>query len=245
MLENIGKESGMPCHPLEDIPEFPSREAMTAWLHAEARRIASWEKTSRDEGEVFSFVLEEASVANGLEALAVLRKFILALLAADWACYAEPASREEYGHLRKAVSVFPRGFRLWMVRVGGRCMPIGYTGFHPISRDTFSLMKNAPERLTSRKQIAPEPEAASAGSYFYLYNLGIIRQFQGTAASRALVKAFAADVASVGKRGLAAVVVSQDGKRIIEKFGLHQSGCLTHEGHRETVYVTDEAAGAA
>ena len=125
-----------------------------------------------------------------------------------------------------------------MARLDGKCLPIGYTGFHPISKDTFNRIQNTPQRITNRKQITPEPGSHSANNYYYIYNLGIIKQFQRSAASKRLVQAFAKDIAAVNACGLAAIVVSPDGQRVIEKFGLHPTGVITHDGHREMAYAT-------
>jgi|GEM_PF-1630091 len=229
--------------PLEHIPDLDSREEILDWLESGEGYRKIRETRFLDAGEVVSFTWAEAQAVSRAAAPS-LNRFVLATLLADWACYANAADRESPAHLRTVVAAFPQGFRLWMARVQERCVPVGYTGFHPIAKETFSLMRDAPERITSRTQIAPERASTGAHNYFYLFNIGIVKQLQGTDASRALVKALAKDLASTPKRGLAAIVISPDGKRVVERFGLRQSGCITHAGQREIAYVGEsDAAG--
>lgn len=223
--------------PLENIPDLRSREDIVSWLQGEdgARKIR--EMRFSETREPFSVTWDAVQPLSSEGVAASRNRFVLALLLADWACYADAADREDSVHLQTVVATFPQGFRLWMARVRERCVPVGYTGFHPISKETFSLLRDAPERITSRTQIAPERASTGAHNYFYLFNIGIVKQFHGTAASRALVKVLARDLAATPKRGLAAIVISPDGKRVVEQFGLRQSGCITHAGQRELAYV--------
>ncbi len=225
---------------LDAAPDLRQEEAVAAWAEPEARRIAAQDFDPASMESVASISPRDAAhTALGLDQ-ARLNRFVLCLLAADWACYTEPANREDYPHLHEAVTVFPKGFRLWTARAGGRVLPIGYTAFHPLSPATFAVLRDAPQAITSRSQITPQPQAASGNQYLYLYNVGILPLFHRTEASRALMRAFWKDVAAVPHRGLAAVIVSADGKRVIERFGLRQSGAITHDGHEELAYVSDE-----
>ena len=224
---------------LEPFPALRSREQIVSWLTQEAARIRALDAAALEGCETFSLVPgAESSHHRGGEEDA--DKFVLALLAADWACYVQQAHREDYAHLKLAVSVFPKGFRLWLARLEGRCVPVGYAGFHPIARRTFSLLKRSPESITSRESIAPEPESFDHANYLYLYNIGIITPFQKSHVSKALIKTFVQDMASVARRGLAAIAVSPDGERVIERFGLRKSGCISHDGQKEMAYVSEE-----
>ncbi|UJX40472.1 hypothetical protein K9F62_17490 [Desulfovibrio sp. JY] len=228
--------------PLANIPDLRSREEIVSWLQGEDGYRKIREMRFSDAGEAFSVTWDEVHPLPSKGNAASLNRFVLALLLADWACYADAADREDSAHLQTVVATFPKGFRLWMARVRERCVPVGYTGFHPIAKETFSLMRDAPERITSRTQIAPERASTGAHNYFYLFNIGIVKQFHGTNASRALVKVLARDLASTPKRGLAAIVISPDGKRVVERFGLRQSGFITHAGQRELAYVGESDA---
>lgn len=228
------------AHMLNAVPDLHQEEAVAVWAEPESRRLASLNFDTAQVDNVASISPADAAHASlGLDPVS-LNRFVLCLLAADWACYLDPANREDYPHLHHAVTVFPKGFRLWTASAGGRTLPIGYSAFHPISPVTFAVLRDAPQTITNRRQITPQPQTASGEQYLYLYNIGILPQFHRTEASRALMRAFREDLAAVSHRGLAAIIVSFDGKRVIERFGLRQSGVITHDGHEELAYVSDE-----
>ena len=224
---------------LNAVPDLRQEEDVAAWAEPEARRIAALEFDPASVACMASISPADAMHASLCLDPDRLNRFVLCLLTADWACYTEPANREDYPHLHHAVTIFPKGFRLWTASAGGRIHPIGYSAFHPISLATFSVLRDAPQTMTNRRQIAPQPQAVSGEQYLYFYNVGILPRFQRTEASRALIRAFREDVAAVPHRGLAAIIVSPDGKRVIERFGLRVSGIITHDGHEELAYVSE------
>ena len=225
---------------LHAVSDLCQEEAVAAWAEAESRRLASLNFDAAQVDNVAA--ISPANAAHASLSLDPIRlnRFVLCLLAADWACYPDPANREDYPHLHHAVTVFPKGFRLWTTSAGGSVVPIGYSAFHPISPATFVVLRDAPQTITSRRQITPQPQAAFGEQYLYLYNVGILPRFHRTEASRALMRAFREDLAAAAHRGLAAIIVSPDGQRVIERFGLRQSGVITHDGHEELAYVSDE-----
>lgn len=168
------------------------------------------------------------------------RKFILATLLADWACYARDEHRDALPHLRHVIATFPWGFRLWMHRTGaGRRMPVGYSGWHPIDEATFRLLRDSPERLTDRRAIKPLAALAKAQNHVYIFNCSIIGALRKTETSRGLMRALAADIGGLPPSGLAAVAVSPDGRRVLARFGLRHAGDMTHEGETEASFVRD------
>ena len=225
---------------LDAVPDLWQEVSVAVWAETESRRIASLNFDDTQVDNVASISPADAAHTSlGLD-LVSLNRFVLCLLAADWACYPDQANREDYPHLHHAVTVFPKGFRLWMASTGGCIVPLGYSAFHPISPATFAVLRDAPQTITSRRQITPQPQDASGEQYLYLYNVGILPRFHRTEASRALMRSFREDLAATAHRGLAAIIVSPDGKRVIERFGLRQSGVITHDGHEELAYVSDE-----
>ncbi|WP_075354630.1 hypothetical protein [Desulfovibrio sp. DV] len=229
---------------LANIPELETQDDITSWLDKEVTRINALQIKSPDAVEVFSITLHDANPEKLPPDARTITQFTLAVVLADWACYADPANREGFVYLKDVFTVAPGGFRLWLARLDGEFLPIGYTGFHPIAQDTFNRLQRAPDSITNRKQIRPEPESISGANYYYIYNLGIIKQFHKTTASRLLVKEFSNDIASKNACALAAIVVSPDGQRIIERFGLHQSGFITHDGQKELAYVRDDVSAS-
>ncbi|EKO38115.1 MAG: hypothetical protein B193_3199 [Solidesulfovibrio magneticus str. Maddingley MBC34] len=225
---------------LNAVPDLRREKAVAAWAEPEARHIAAFDFNPAHMESVASITPRDAARTALVLDPALLNRFVLCLLAVDWACYTEPANREDYLHLHQAVTVFPKGFRLWTANADDRVLPIGYTAFHPISPATFALLRDAPHTITNRHKITPQSQTSSGEQYCYLYNIGILPWFHRTEASRALLRAFREDVDAVPYRGLAAIVVSPDGKRVIERFGLRQSGVITHDGHEELAYVSDQ-----
>ena len=167
------------------------------------------------------------------------RRFVLAALVADFACYPDSQNRETYAHLAQAVRVFPRGFRVWLLPgADGPPMPAGYTGWHPIRPETFALLRDHPDQVTDRRQIEPIGEFPAAGRYAYLYNASIVPALHRTPVSRALMRALAADIRDACLNGLAAVTVSMDGQRIADRFGLRHAGSIKHEGFAMEAFAT-------
>ena len=229
-------------NPFEGLPDLRAQADITSWLAEEVDRIRSLEINAPDTFEVVSFQLHDFYSMHQFSDDQNLNKFLLAVILADWSCYADQENREDYACLKNVFAVSPQGFRLYMTKFEGKFIPIGYTGLHPNSQDTFVRIKKRPDSITNRMQITPESESIPGQNYYYIYNLGIINQFQRSAASKMLVKAFAKDLAATNACGLAAIVVSPDGQRVIEKFGLRQSGFITHDGHKEIAYVREDSS---
>jgi len=154
-------------------------------------------------------------------------------LEADWACYTTAADKVEPARLEAVIRAFPEGFQIYYQNN----KPIGYTGWHPVPHDIFSLLHDTPHELTHRGQIMPLPERSSGGDYLYLFNYSIIPSLQKTPTSRALLQSFAREVKSTPHKGLAAVTVSPDGARVAERFGMNYRGNMTHDGEPEGVYA--------
>jgi hypothetical protein len=69
------------------------------------------------------------------------QRFASAVFLADWACYSRVADRADFDRLLYVLACFPVGFRLWMCRLpGGNWMPVGYTGWYPISDRVFDVL---------------------------------------------------------------------------------------------------------
>ncbi len=159
---------------------------------------------------------------------------VMPVLTADWACYTKSADRADFNRLASILAAYPRGFHVYTLPLeDGTLAPVGYTGQYPISESAFHMLHDRPHEITSRGFMLPE-----AGSpYIYLFNYSIIPSLRGTAFSRQLVKNYAAEIARLDAKGLAAVTVSEDGARVAQKFGLSYRGDMTHDGVKEGVYA--------
>jgi hypothetical protein len=232
------------CNPLNALPALRSPDDILAWLEDAVAQSKALAIDPHAESAVLAFTVNDATYRKWRLDKDTDNKFILAVLLADWSCYASQENREEYLHLKNMFEVFPQGFRLVMTKSGENYIPAGYTAFYPISQDDYSRLKNSPESITDRKQITPIPASTSENNYIYIHNISIIKQLYKTHASRIMVKKFFTDVASLNARALAAIVVSPDGQRVIEKFGLRHSGFITHAGHKEMAYVSEQTASS-
>ncbi len=167
-----------------------------------------------------------------------LEDFIRLAVEADWACYTTEADRAEYDRMKRVITAFPQGFRVYLqTDAAGRDVPVGYTGWYPLPRAVFDRLHDAPQTLTHRGDAAPLTSLSPDGDYLYLFNYSIIPALQKTESSRAMLQTFARAVCATPHRGMAAVTVSPDGARVAERFGLRLRGVMTHDGEPENVYA--------
>ena len=160
--------------------------------------------------------------------------FARQVLAADWACYSEAADRAEFPRMRAVIACFPQGFRLYCNDEG---LPVGYTGWYPVSREVFDRLHDTPQTLRHRGEIAPLPALAPTGSYIYAFNYSIVERFRKTPQSARMIQTMASEIAGVPCKGLSAVTVSDDGVRVATRFGMNYRGEMTHDGVPESVYA--------
>ncbi len=169
------------------------------------------------------------------------RRFINALLLADWLSYGRSADRVSYVRLQGVVRDFRSGFRLYVCRPSeGELVPVGYSGWYPIEESVFEKMEQAPSSLTNRGQIRPSllfnPQDEQ-GAYVYLFNFSVAPSLKGGWLARRLLEDLKNELTAFPKRGLASVTVSEDGQRVSRRFGLEKTGAMTHEGDVEDVFV--------
>lgn len=161
--------------------------------------------------------------------------FLRAALLADWACYPAPADRAEPERLAAVMAGFPSGFTLYLARSRDGIRPVGYTGWYPLDDLVFRTLTAAPETMDGRGAMRPQP-AFAPGAPVYLFNYSLVPSLRRTAASRAMLSAYAAEIGALDHGGLAAVTVSEDGARFARRLGCAPGGWLTHGGEAERVY---------
>lgn len=166
------------------------------------------------------------------------RSFVLGTFLADLACYPAEVDQVGFERLAYVMHVFPRGFRLWGCEVDGAgWLPVGYSGWYPIAATSFELLEQRAESLRDR-MVVPLPEIESGGSFVYVFNFSIVPQLRGTEASKRLVRALAGDIAAAKPRGLAAITVSPEGQRVVERFGMRRTGTVKVGGCEEHVFTS-------
>ena len=159
------------------------------------------------------------------------RGIVGATFVADLACYAEPSDQVRFDRLVDVMRAFPSGFRLWGARLSGAgsaWVPLGYTGVHPIAEATFARIEAGAVSLAG-PAITSLPAVEEGGSFLYLFNYSVVPGLRGTSMAARLVKALAEDVARTPHRGLAALTVSHEGRRVAERFGMTARGGIGHE----------------
>jgi hypothetical protein len=218
--------------------DFAAPEAMTAWIEAGLAALGGL----RPSAELLrSVAAHEAPVGPpsgrlGRHGDASFRRFVAAAFLADLASYPAPVDQVDFARLLYVMHVFPRGFRVWSAEVPGfGRLPVGYTAWVPIAETSFERLEKQASTLRDR-MVVPLPEVEEGG-YLYLFNFSIVPALRGTEAARRLVKRYAEDVGAQGARGLAAITVSEDGMRVVGRFGLRRSGSLVIDGAEEFVYT--------
>ena len=180
---------------------------------------------------------ESAPGPLGRYADARFRGLVGATFVADLACYAAPGDQVSFERLLDAMRAFPRGFRVWGAAIeGAGWLPLGYTGVIPIAAATFERFERGEASLAGpaiRALSAVEP----GGSFLYLFNFSVVPGLRGTPMAARVLEALADDVRGTPHRGLAALTVSRDGERVVERFGMEprrRAGAGAHE----TVYTS-------
>ncbi|HEX4414188.1 MAG TPA: hypothetical protein VH107_11210 [Lacipirellulaceae bacterium] len=165
-------------------------------------------------------------------------KFVNAALAADWACYSAAADQADCGRLSVVIATFPRGFNVWFCNVSpSDWLPVAYTGWYPIGAAAFEKAYAKPSLLYHRGELKPEPNLAAGGSFVWLFNYSIIAQLRKSEQSRAMLQRYAHDLSGEKILGRAAAVLSEESKRVVERFGMSYRGDMTHDGVNENVYA--------
>ncbi|PKN49430.1 MAG: hypothetical protein CVU63_02175 [Deltaproteobacteria bacterium HGW-Deltaproteobacteria-20] len=157
------------------------------------------------------------------------RRHVLAVLVADWACYAPAVERVDLNRLLYVAHVFPQGFRVWWCRSSdGHDLPVGYAAWYPVSAQAFEVLTRHSDELEDR--FVPPLRGATPGGAAYVFNYSIIEPLRKTPASRALMQTLARELDDAGQMRLAAIAVSGDGVRIAERFGMSRVGTLDIDG---------------
>jgi hypothetical protein len=233
----------------EILATVPSQDwsSLEPWFAARRRELAHLEPDP--ELEATLQFIDAGSVVRtplspfGHYANADWLRLTIATLLADWACYPVPVDQVSFERLLYVMHVFPAGFRTWWVkspRAGW--LPVGYTGWYPISAATFDTLAAHASTLRDRS-VLPIPVLDPQGNFLYLFNYSMVAGLRRTSCSKRLVRSLVEDVRAVRCRGLAAITVSEDGVRVAERFGMRRSGTLLVEGTQEWVYSARASEG--
>jgi len=218
-------------------PDFGDSAPLLSWLEASRAALQGLTPTADLLASVAPHEPPAPVAPLGRHGDPTWRAFVSAVYLADLASYPEPSSQVDFPRLLHVMHAFPRGFRLWSAEVpGAGRLPVGYSGWYPISEASFTALSRDGESRSDRL-VAPLADDASGG-FLYLFNFSVVPQLKGTSAARRLLQAYASDVNAAEPRGLAAITVSPEGVRVVERFGLRRAGTVRGEGGEEAVFVT-------
>lgn len=222
----------------DELASFSDWDALSARLASVVEQVREVEPTGAIEASFGAIEDAEESALGplGRVADARFRGFVGATFVADLACFAAPGDQVSFDRLLDAMRAFPRGFRLWGATIeGAGWLPLGYTGVIPIAAETFERFERGEASLAgppTRALSAVEP----GGSFLYLFNFSVVPGLRGTRMAARVIKALADDVRRTPHRGLAALTVSRDGERVVERFGMEPRRRAGADAH-ETAYT--------
>jgi len=167
-----------------------------------------------------------------------LQQFINGAYLADQLSYPHGPDQAELDRLSAVIKGFPQGFRLYFSRFSnGAYIPVGYTGWYPIQGDIFNALHDRPETINHRGSMRPIPMPKDEDAFIYLFNYSIIAALHKSPQSGSMIRDLAQTLSTIPRQGMAAVCVSQSGKNVAMKFGMHHTGMMIHDGEQEAVYA--------
>ncbi len=223
---------------LDNIPDLTDWADISKWVEDGLAQIAA-EKSFPGALTALSMPdIGDGDPVLGVYGSSEWRKFALGIFLADWACYTKPEDRADFARMLSVTAAFPKGFRLYFCALSdGTQLPVGYTGWYPISENIFNVLEKNPAQITHRGFMVPLKETSKDGNYIYLFNYSIVPQLIGSEHSKTLIRDFAASIGATPQKGISAVTVSAHGIKVAEKFGMTCSGQMSHDGDIENVYI--------
>ena len=164
------------------------------------------------------------------------QRWVVGTFLADHACYPRPADKVQFDKLSRAMRAFPQGFRCWWLEhPSAGWLPVGYSGWHPVSPAQFETLTD-PSGASTGRSVEPLALVDPTGPYVYVFNYSVIAPLRKSPVSRDLLGALAEDLERVRPRGLSAITVSADGARVAERLGMKRVRPLTAAGGADEVY---------
>lgn len=223
-------------------PQTLSQDALAKWLED---KVGTLNRLSFTPELLASFrpyeMTEEIYHPLGAEGSAEWRRFFLAALLADWACYTAPVDRADYARLKYIMTSAYRYFRIWCCRSAtGELLPVGYSAWYPIAPFVFESLRNDPSQIDDRGVFMPvrfvKPEDISCA---YAFNISIIKPLQNTICAQRMIRAFQRDKQKYkGVRDISAITVSPEGTKFSTLGNLHAAGVVTVQGESETLFLS-------
>ena len=233
---------------LDDIPDMQGLafDQIAAWVNS---RIEAIETTYFTPEIIHSFAPVELTQAPehpyGPEASLAWRRFFLATLLADWACYDKPVDRIDVPRLKYILSSAHPYFRLWCCRLAdGLMTPVGYSACYPISRFVYNGLLDNADEITDRGAFLPlrfaRPEDVRYG---YVLNVSIVKPLRNTFCGTRLVRTLQRDGQRFKHVNAVTVTVDEAGNRLSRMSHFTQLGNVTIQGHAEGLFVRETVEG--
>ncbi len=227
---------------LEDIPDPESKDsnALLDWIN---ERIALTRETNLTPSITSTFApIELKEIPDhpfGPESSPLWRKFFLATLVADWACYEAPVDRADFARLKYIMSSAHPFTRLWACKLpDGKTLPIGYTAWYPIPNFIYEGVLNHPSEIDDRGILLPQRFAnPETTRHAYIFNFSIIKDLRHTQSSSQMLEAFLSDRPFDPDVNTLMVTVSKDGQEFAKRSNFTPSGQITVQGETETLYA--------
>lgn len=174
----------------------------------------------------------------GAEGSLEWRRFFLAALVSDWACYTAPVDRADYARLKYIMTSAYRYFRIWCCRSPeGELLPVGYSAWYPIAPFVFDSLRNDPSQIDDRGVFMPlrfiKPEDITCA---YAFNISIVKPLQNTICAQRMIRAYKRDAHKSGIN-IAAITVSPEGSKFSNIGQLRPAGVVTVQGESETLFL--------
>lgn len=222
-------------------PHTLSHDALAAWIEAKVTVLNNISFTPELLATFQPYELNDvADHPLGVEGSEEWRRFFLAALVADWACYTTPVDRADYARLKYIMTSAYRYFRIWCCRSEtGELLPIGYSGWYPIAPFVFDALRNDPSQIDDRGVFMPlrfvKPEDISCG---YAFNISIIEPLKNTVCAQRMIRAYQRDKKKYKDvQNISAITVSPEGTKFSTIGNLHSAGIVTVQGESETLFL--------
>lgn len=221
---------------ISTIPDWSNWKKAEAWLTQGRKTAKSLDPKKPFYAMSWDSLQTKAFSPFGFYSETNWRKFVLGIYLADLISYSIPADQVRFDHLAFTLQKFPQGFTLWWSHGPQGWWPAGYTAWIPIQEAQFKIFLNSPQSLTERLVIPQE--TVKGRPWLYLYNYSVAPNLKGSALTQALIKGYSKTILALRPKGFATVTVSNDGRRVAQKFGMKRTGSFKIQNTLDVVYCT-------
>ena len=227
---------------LDDIidPQGESFENILAWINGRIGAIRATKFTPEVMATFASVELhDEFTGCFGAESSSVWRRFFLAALVADWACYGREVDRADFARLKYIMTSAYKYFRIWVCRLPDSTMaPVGYSAWYPVTEFAYKSALNKRMDINDRGVFMPLRFIDFRDiRYIYAFNVSIVKELRNTVCSRRIIRAYQKDGELLGNIGAVAVTVDEPGKKFSRIGGFDHVSDIVVQGETESVFI--------